>query len=568
MTSRSVLYRKPAFPGRVATVRYPYTPALWRKHDCFDLSLLDGGAFFFSNDHLGCASGATTLRAWEDGSLLAPWKNGTTIDWDRFWVPLEAQPYQRRFEQHVWLNRLYCLLPLAQAWFRTGERRFARGWDRLLTDWLRTHPPVAPLRPSAESRYCWYDMQVTTRLIMLLHSVFLLSRGDALPAASWRRVYRAVRLHARHICAEARQAHATNSGLGNHYQQKGAALIAAGVLFPEFPEAAEWLETGRVVLAEHAAREILADGASVEASPSYSHFIARLCLDPHLLLLANGQEPLRGWEALLQRQYAYLARTCDPSGHTLQISDSYRMNAAADLALVHTLWPALGTTPRGGSGWFAASHFGMLRNRRFDVALDAGPTNLWHHHRGRPNVLLWRDGEPLLIDSGCPNYDEDVRERWCKTAAAHNVVTVEPLDPETAWSERQLAPVCVCLRHDAHVIEIRHTCETPALHYVWQRRVSLEGEVCRIHDHVQASQPVQIRLHLHLSARNVGLETGGQCAVVPLAGGDARLRLCTDGVHFVVHDRLAQAPDNHWTRSPELTAVQTGSEASFTWEIA
>jgi len=561
-------YRKPYFSGKVAKTFYPYGAELWREYDCFALSLLDGGAFFFSNAHFGAADGKTVLRAWEEGKLLAAWQGADgKVEWDRFWQIWDSTLCLPRFEQHVWLNRLYCLLPLAQAWLRTGEQRYARDWDKIFKEWMSAHPIVPPLQKAHESRSCWHDMQVTTRLIMLLHSVFLLSHGEALPAVSWRRIYRAIRLHANHVFVEAAQAHATKGGIGNHYQQKGTALVATAVLFPEFPEAAKWLATGRSVLEEHAAADILADGANIEASPSYSHFIARLSLDPHLFLIANGCETIPGWEGLLQRQYAYLAQTCDPHGNTLQVSDSYFMSAKADIALVRRLWPELAVTKRSGSNWFDPSKFGLLHQGCFDVAVDAGKTNLWHHHRGKPNILVWYKGEPLLIDTGCPSYDEDVRDRWCKYAAAHNVVTVEPDEEAAKWDELTAMPECKCLYHDDKTIEINHTCNTPSLNYNWRRRISLSDGVCHVRDSVRADRPVRISLHLHLAPVNMTLTANNRCAVIALDCGKARINLLSRGIKFNICDQLAIGTNNHWTRSAHLNVNKPGRTATFEWQI-
>lgn len=555
-------FKKSGFAGKTASVVYPYSAYDWRYRDCFEVYILDGGAFFFSNDYLGSATGDACLRAWEDGRLFAPWLRGKLIEWDRF-APDTGANTPPRLEQHVWLNRLYFLLPLAQAWFRTGEKRFAESWFRLLTAWLKAHPPADPLSPAEKSRYCWFDMQPTTRLLVLIHSAYLLSKGNALPPAAWRQVYKAILTHACHVHAAARDACDYHWGSGNHYQQKGAALIYAGVLFPEFTEAREWVDTGRRVLADHAEHEILEDGASIEGSPSYSHFIARLCLDAHILLTSNGHPALPGWEKILRRQYAFLARTCDPKGMTLQISDSYSMNAIKDIEFARARLPSIAAARRGGSRWFNSGKVGVLRNKLFDATIDAMPAVQWHHHYGKPNLILFMAGEPLFIDTGCPNYDDDIRQRWCKTAAAHNTVTVEPLNPGTDKDGNNLSGECLCLKHNRNEIEILYKHRTKTFNYDWKRRVVLTPETCRITDLVRSNVPVIIRLHLHLAPVNITTARNGRQANVFLKNSTAQINLSGQGPGFIITDRPATGPDNKWTRSTELTAKRSGKTACF-----
>jgi hypothetical protein len=52
---------------------YPYPYRMLKDNDVFDLLVLDGGAFFFTNEFLDGKSTDTFIRAFKTGRLLEPW---------------------------------------------------------------------------------------------------------------------------------------------------------------------------------------------------------------------------------------------------------------------------------------------------------------------------------------------------------------------------------------------------------------------------------------------------------------------------------------------------------------
>ncbi|MGD0090994.1 MAG: heparinase II/III family protein [Planctomycetota bacterium] len=97
------------------------------------------------------------------------------------------------------------------------------------------------------------------------------------------------------------------------------------------------------------------------------------------------------------------------------------MDAEKDFEIVDRLLP-LRADKRRKSVLLRKSQVGRIGNKRFDLFFDAMPQrDFWHDHHGRPNYVLYANGLPLIVDTGCPNYDHYLRENYMTCSWAHNV---------------------------------------------------------------------------------------------------------------------------------------------------
>jgi hypothetical protein len=546
--------------------RYPYPVALLRRYDIFDLFVLDGGAFFYSQERLGGTDSARFLAAFDSGRLLAPWTGGRRcapdpqrLQWFAAYDP-EQGPWApgQRCEEHVWLHRLYFLLPLAQAYLRTGSPRRARQWYAFFAAWRERFPAFGdrPTLNPKHSAQIWDDMQPTWRLLVLLHSMAMLrGRRAARPVLSpreWERMDQAIAVHARWVHAEVRLQFEGKHN-GNHFLQKGTALLYAGLLFPERPPAAQWVATGREVIRDQLRREINADGGSIEGSPSYSHFIARLYFDAWRLLADNRQKPIAGLEASLRRQYDFLEASQAPDGKTLQVGDSYALDVRRDLSIVRPWLPRRAPAGRR-SRLFAHTRLAHVRSARAEVFVDAMDIACWHVHPAKPNVLAYHDGRPVLVDCGSVNYDRPDFQQHFRGWAAHNVVVpaaflAKPPD------RRQLALRVTRFAATGQGGEVACTCRcTDARHgFVWKRVVRLEQDRLTLIDRVAARRRTEFCLFLHLAP--------GARPRIRITGRHAELRL-TQTRQAAIDARNAPV------RARVITARQTGRDLIFKTVIA
>jgi len=427
MKKTGILFEKPwgeAVFGKSVPARYVYPREEMAREAIFPYFVLDGGAFHFAHDTFGTTDSDKWLTGIMDGSLMEVFRHGEgEYGWEASFAYTDPVGFRKKYEWQIWPQRLYMTIPLAHAWMRTGERKYADRWLEIVRGWDRAHPyqPFDPARNYLLTDMTWRDMQVAWRTLSLLHGVFMLDDAP-FTVEDWRYLTDFIRLHADHLLEESKD-RLERQHAQNHVLQIGVALIMAGVLFPELARAEDYVRYGAETVRMNMERAIFPDGGSDEDSPSYSHFIARLYLEAYLLLLNNGRESIPGLRESVLKQYEWLRLTMAPDGTAPRISDSYAMDARADLRRVSRLLPVR-TDPAEGDAYLEDSRVVVLRRGRLTLLADAMDYRRGHQHAGRPQILLWYGEDPVLVDGGCSSYD-----RWefylpLMTAAYHNVIRV------------------------------------------------------------------------------------------------------------------------------------------------
>ena len=123
-------YRKPYLAALTHTAPqtryYVYPREALKKEPIFPYLVLDGGAFLFAAEHFGDASSDTLLEKTLSGELFELFRdeNGE-MDWGRSYHLAAASGMPKQHEWQSWPQRLYMLLPLAQAYLRTSDRKYA-----------------------------------------------------------------------------------------------------------------------------------------------------------------------------------------------------------------------------------------------------------------------------------------------------------------------------------------------------------------------------------------------------------------------------------------------------------
>lgn len=484
---------------------FVYSRDTLKNEPIFPYYVLDGGAFFFITDHFGDATSETLLKKTLSGELfdLLRDKNGE-IDWGISYHTTEGTGLAKRHEWQSWPQRLYMLLPLAQEFLKTGEPEYAAEWMRLFRLWSDASPyePYAPEIPHIETSMKWRDMQVGWRTMTLMHSVFLLGTkdGGAFSCGEWKFIYDFIERSLSHLVLECQNAIAADR-FGNHVLQMGSVLTSAAILFGEFPRAQEYLDWGRKTVLFCHQNAIFADGGSNESSPSYSHFIARLYLEAERHCELNAYPQIPGLHESVIRQYQWLAATATRSGKNLRTSDSYSLDAHADIRRMSEVFPFAPSFEKK-SVWLRDSGFVMLRNDRFELALDAMEFYGGHQHCGRLQPLLWIDGEEILADTGCCSYDFWDFYAWAMTAEAHSVIGCAAF-PERAY--RQSVRV-IDFNEKLNAVTAQMTAEYEDRSYVWTRKLLLNDRELEIEDHIAASQELEFCGRWYLGRRPTDLD--------------------------------------------------------------
>lgn len=518
----------------IQPANYPY-PESFLEHadDVFEVYLLDGGAFACVNEWLGQASGKHVLQQLADGMLFKPWqlRDEKTIQWNMLYDVSYASKCNPYLEKHVWLNRLYFLLALAWDYHHTGNEQQAQLWWQYLSDWQRSQPyNEHALKYRKCANYVWYDMQVAWRTLVIIHSLHLLKGSQILTQQNCQQVYKLLQVHGQHVLAEVTRELNDGTGHGNHFLQKGLVLLYAGILFPELFDRDMFVAKGQTVIAQQMRNEILEDGGSIEASPSYSHFIARMYVEAYLLHQENNLPIMPGLKETIDRQYSYLAQTMTPEGKTQCCGDSYAMDAHADIKRVLSIVD-LPPAPCRQSVCFKPSRTTVLHTDSWSVYVAGNTTSLAHHHPGNPSLVCFFRDIPFIWEAGICNYDRDVRD-YHQSVIAHNSMNIRLLanespvfttqhnsDPVFGMPTDTLAQDFKTYRHNPPQIdivdfqqndgkvEVTYICRQliQDCASVWTRQVSLANDQLDIRDSVESDRLMQVCQIFHLGQFNVCL---------------------------------------------------------------
>lgn len=270
-------------------------------------------------------------------------------------------------------------------------------WAQLVRDWLKRHERA--------KEPAWHPYPTSERIVSW--SVAL-STLEGWPGNLRDEVAAAILRQARYL----RRAVEHDIG-GNHVIKNGTALVFAGAVFPSTP----LLDTGLRLLERETRRQVLGDGGHEERSTSYQREVMAHLADVRELL-ARSSDGIPVWlEDVLERMERWLGAMAGPDGR---------------LPLMNDAWDGPPVTHGdGGSRVLKESGYVVLRHAEDQLVFDSGPLCPRHlpahAHADALSVVVWFDGEPVIIDRGSGAYSGRVREQ-SRSTRAHNTVEVEGED--------------------------------------------------------------------------------------------------------------------------------------------
>jgi hypothetical protein len=376
------------------------------------------------------------------------------IDWRRDYVNGQSSgvdyfrfvPYlsPARVGDHkvIWeLNRHQHLVLLAQAWRLTGRAEFVREIDVQLESWWGANPYGYGINWASA-------LEAAFRALSWIW-VFHLA-GEEMNANIRRRFLESLYVHGRHIEGNLSVYFSPNT----HLLGEALALHALGALFPEFPRARRWRNTGRELMSEQMRTQVLADGGHFERS-TYYHVYAFDMLMFSALLEAMPED----YMASLARMAEYLDALLGPRRELPFFGDddggrlfhpygprsrfgcaslAAYQGAGDDYSEIGAWWLAgrpLGKlAPARGSRLLEYSGVAIMDHGGVHLVADTGPFgggSAGHSHSDTLALTLSRDGEELLIDAGTFTYTAVQERNWFRGSAAHNTLRIDALDQGT-----------------------------------------------------------------------------------------------------------------------------------------
>ena len=203
-------------------------------------------------------------------------------------------------------------------------------------------------------------------------------------------------------------------------------------------DAGELRRKALIILNHHLANAFYADGGNVEQMFGYYPFQSHLFRDAFLLCTANGLEPPENSLPMLSKMVNYLTAIERPDGTVPQVNDSYEMPVQTTIDTINEILGTMALVEKQGSVYFQDAQVAVLADTsKKGWYLLANPASVIgaHAHAGRLAFEMWYDGLPLIIESGCCNYDDLALVTWYRTTRAHNSVIIDGLSEAATSSD-------------------------------------------------------------------------------------------------------------------------------------
>jgi uncharacterized heparinase superfamily protein len=360
------------------------------------------------------------------------------------------------------LNRHSHFVTLGQAYWLTGDERYAESFVAQALAWMDANPPSRGINWAS-------SLEVAFRAIAWLWALHLFAHSPELTSRFTLRLLKQLAAHGRHINSYLSHYFSANT----HLTGEALGLFYLGTALPEFADATLWRETGLKILLEQMPKHVRADGVYFEQSSYYQRYTADFYI--HLLMLARASGAALPAEveerlALLIDHLMWITRPDgtaslfgdDDGGRLITLarrkSNDWRDTIATAAAIfsrgdwkfvageakVETLWllgPAaltryddiearspVETSHAFTEGGYYVMRDGWSRDSSY-VFIDCGPhgsSSCGHAHADALAFEFAANGKTWLVDPGTYTYtgDSEMRDLF-RSTHAHNTVTVD-----------------------------------------------------------------------------------------------------------------------------------------------
>lgn len=359
---------------------------------------------------------------------------GPKIDW-------KANPTEGEARTHLWnesLNRHFHFRTLADAYWQTGQDKYAKEIADQILDWTASNPRVMLSSGNGMSNGCeaWQTLTTGIRLADTWPTALYRCLGS--PAFSDEALCALVKS----VCEQARHLVRWPSR-GNWLTAESNGLLTAGVLFPEFREAGEWRRIALVRLYQQLDDEVYPDGMEYELAAGYNNWVVAEFAHVLELMDLNDRrsEVPADFQKKMEKMFNYLLFASMPNGQIPGLNDSGNADVRGLLTTGFKLFPkrqdfefvatggASGRAPAETSHAFPYSGHYVMRSgwdkEATYLLFDAGPYGFGHQHEDKLHFVLWAHGRQLVLDPGNFSYDRSRWRRYVLSTAGHNTVMVD-----------------------------------------------------------------------------------------------------------------------------------------------
>jgi len=242
----------------------------------------------------------------------------------KFYKEIEI-PYGKADIKVPWeLSRFQHAAVLGQAYWLTGDEKYAREFVAQVDDWIASNPWPWGVN-------CACTMDAAIRVVNWLWGLALFLDSPSVTYEFLTRLAHSLLVHGRHIMNNL-EGSREDQHTTNHYIADLVGLVYLGICCPYFKEAEKWQDFARRELVREMEKQVYPDGFDFEASTCYHRLVLELFFYSALLFRRNGIDlPQTFWDRLY-RMFEVVLYILKPNGHLPQLGDN-------DSGRLHILYP-------------------------------------------------------------------------------------------------------------------------------------------------------------------------------------------------------------------------------------
>ncbi len=382
---------------------------------------------------------------------------GDEINWEL--NPIEYKEWTWQLSRHpFWVT-------LGQAYWKTGDEKYARAFVRQMRHWI--HNVLVPVgedgnrwyadaRMGTDRTNCWRTIECGIRMGQTWPAAFYyFLSSPTFTDTDLCLMVKSMVEHARHLTLWPRG--------GNWQTMQANGQYHVGVLFPEFSEAEQWRDAAMRSLYEELDKQVYPDGAQIELSSGYHQVSLRNFVMGYSIGVLNGMPIPKDFVEKLERMYHYDLYLAMPNllmpalndGGQTDIRPYMRGGFKFFLERRDFEWAATdrqeGKKPEIMSCAFPyAGHFVMrsgwdLQDRY--LFFDGGPFGYGHQHEDKLSIMVYSHGRVHVVDPGNYPYDSSQWRKYVLSTRAHNTVMVDRLEQNQRGKPREQYVVSEPLPH-------------------------------------------------------------------------------------------------------------------------
>ncbi|MFB0527091.1 MAG: alginate lyase family protein [bacterium] len=210
------------------------------------------------------------------------------------------------------ISRFNYLSQLGQAYWLTGDEKYAEKFVSLLSDWIIKNPVKQGLNWNS-------TIEAGIRVANWILGWYFFKDSEAITPEFVAEFIKSLLIHGRFIRSNLEYTEGLTS---NHYISNIVGLFYLGIFLPEFREGEEWLSFSKQELEKEMQKQVYSDGMDFEASTCYHRFVLELFFYPALLARLNEIDFSLDYLSRLKKMFDFILYALKPNGKMVQMGDN------------------------------------------------------------------------------------------------------------------------------------------------------------------------------------------------------------------------------------------------------